>query len=91
MTERMISNRLRKLRELESQKAELEKQIEALKEEIKQDMSDKGLEEQKVGDFTIRFITIVTNRFDSKSFKKDHSDLYDRYIKAAESKRFTIA
>lgn len=91
MTERMISNRLRKLKELENRKTELEKQIEALKEEIKQDMSDKGLEEQKVGDCTIRFMTIVTNRFDSKAFKKDHLELYNRYIKAAESKRFTIA
>lgn len=38
MTERMIVNRVRKLKELEAQQKEIEEQIEALKAEIKADM-----------------------------------------------------
>lgn len=91
MTKRMISNRIRKLKELENQRAELDKQIEALKDEIKEDMDSKGLEEQKVGDYMIRFITVVTSRFDSSKLKKEHADLYSRYLKETSSRRFTVA
>ena len=44
MTERMIVNRVRKLKELEAQQKEIEEQIEALKAEIKADMPRKDLE-----------------------------------------------
>lgn len=91
MTERMISNRIRKLKELENQRAELDKQIEALKDEIKEDMDSKGLEEQQVGDYVVRFITVVTNRFDSNRLKKEYADLYSRYLKEISSRRFTVA
>lgn len=91
MTQRMISNRIRKLKELESQRAEIDKQIEALKDAIKEDMSNQGLQEQKVGNYVIRFITVVSDRFDSKTFKAEHAKLYNQYVKSIESKRFTIA
>lgn len=91
MTQRMISNRIRKLKELENQREELDKQIEALKDEIKEDMDSKGLEEQKVGDYVVRFITVVTNRFDSNKLKKEHADLYSRYLKETSCRRFTVA
>lgn len=87
----MISNRIRKLKELENQRAELDKQIEALKDEIKEDMDSKGLEEQKVGDYVVRFITVVTNSFDSSKLKKEHADLYSRYLKETSCRRFTVA
>lgn len=91
MTERMISNRIRKLKELENQRAELDKQIEVLKDEIKEDMDNKGLEEQKVGEYVVRFITVVTNRFDSSRLKKEHADIYRRYLKETSCRRFTVA
>lgn len=91
MTERMISNRIRKLKELENERGELDKQIEALKDEIKEDMDSKGLEEQQVGDYVVRFITVVTNRFDSSKLKKEHADLYGRYLRETSCRRFTVA
>ncbi len=90
MTERMIANRIKKLKELENQRAELDKQIEALKGEIKEDMNSKGLEEQKAGDYMIRFITVVQSRFDSSKLKKDNAELYSRYLKETSCRRFTV-
>ena len=43
MTERQIENRVRKLKELESQRKVLEEQEKALKAEIKKDMESKAL------------------------------------------------
>ncbi|MCH1971629.1 hypothetical protein MCI89_04610 [Muricomes sp. OA1] len=91
MTERMIVNRVRKLKELEAQQKEIEEQIEALKAEIKADMQRKDLEEQKAGDYMVRFTTVISNRFDGKAFKADHAKLYDQYMRATESRRFSIA
>ncbi|CUO05428.1 hypothetical protein EAI89_05485 [Eubacterium sp. am_0171] len=91
MTERMIVNRVRKLKELEAQQKEIEEQIEALKAEIKADMQRKDLEEQKAGDYMVRFTTVISNRFDGKAFKADHAKLYDQYIRTTESRRFSIA
>ena len=91
MTERMIVNRVRKLKELEAQQKEIEEQIEALKAEIKADMQRKDLEEQKAGDYMVRFTTVISNRFDGKAFKADQAKLYDQYIRTTESRRFSIA
>lgn len=91
MTERMIVNRVRKLKELEAQQKEIEEQIEALKAEIKADMQRKDLEEQRAGDYLVRFTTVISNRFDGKAFKADHAKLYDQYMRTTESRRFSIA
>ncbi len=90
MGTKAIENRVRKLQESEQMKKELDKQIEALKDEIKEDMDSKGLEEQKVGDYMVRFITVVTSRFDSSKLKKDNADLYSRYLKETSCRRFTV-
>lgn len=91
MTERMIVNRVRKLKELEAQKKDIEQQIEKLKAEIKADMEKRNLEEQKVGDYIVRFTTVISNKFDGKTFKADHAKLYKQYVRATESKRFSVA
>ncbi|RZT02107.1 hypothetical protein [Cuneatibacter caecimuris] len=90
MTDRMILNRVKKLKELEEQKKEIESQIDALKADIQQDMEEKGLEEQKAGDFLVRFTRVLSNRFDSRAFREEHSRLYSQYLKQTESRRFSI-
>ena len=90
MTERMLQNRVKKLKALEAQQKELESQIEALKGEIKADMEEKGLEQQKAGDFLIRWTTVLSSRFDSKAFQREHESLYDQYLKHTPSRQFSI-
>ncbi|MCP1110322.1 hypothetical protein [Ohessyouella blattaphilus] len=91
MGERAILNRVKKLKELEAQAKAIEAEMEELKAEIKRDMEAKGIEEQQAGDFVVRFKTIIGNRFDSKTFKAEHENLYRAYTKATENRRFSIA
>jgi len=91
MGERALLNRIQKLKALEGQQKELERQIEELKADIKADMKRKGLEELRAVEHIVRFTTVITNRFDSKAFKAEHSRLYDQYMKQLTSKRFSIA
>lgn len=91
MGTRALNNRVKKNKELERQKAELEKAIEELKAEIKAEMESKDVKELNTGLYVIRFKEVITNRFDSKTFKMDYTELYNEYLKAAVSKRFSIA
>lgn len=91
MGTRALNNRIEKIKELEKQKAELEKQIDSIKAEIKEEMENENINELDTGLYIIRFKDVTTNRFDSKAFKIDHIDLYNAYLKASVSKRFSIA
>ena len=90
MSERMIVNRVKKLKALEAQQKEIEAQIEALKDEIKADMQERGVEQQAAGDFLIRWTTVVSSRFDGETFQKEHAAMYSRYLKQTESRRFSV-
>ena len=91
MRERALENRIRKLKDLEAQQKALEEQMEKIKEEIKADMRSKGESEIHTASFVVRFKEVITNRFDSKSFAKDHKSLYEAYTKSQITMRFTIA
>lgn len=88
MTERMIVNRVNKLQALEAQKAELERQIEAVKDEIKNEMGD--VERLEAGDHVIRWAVVVSSRFDGKAFKHDYPEMYARYAKQTQARRFSV-
>lgn len=91
MGERAIENRIKKMKALEEQKKELEAQISSLQEEIKKEMENKGLEEMKAGIFIVRFTNVLSNRFDTKSFKEKYDALYKEFTKQVANRRFTIS
>ena len=91
MGERALKNRIKQLIELEKQQKAIQEQADKLKAEIKADMEAKGQEEMKVGDYLVRFKTILSTKFDTKAFKEEHKKLFEMYSKPAASKRFTIA
>lgn len=85
-----IENRIEKIREFESQKKRLEEEIEAIRNEIKQEMTNRGVDEISTKKFIIRFKEVVSNNFDSKRFKAEKPDLYEDYTVVRKSMRFTI-
>ena len=88
MTERAINYRLNKLMELEAQKKELEKQIEDIKSSIQTEMGqNEVLETPK---YLVRYTFVVSTRFDSKTFQKDHPKMYDKYAKESNYRRFSV-
>lgn len=91
MTERMIENRVNKLRALEAQQKELEAQAEAIRAELKSDLEEKGVEELKTKNFILRWKEIITSRLDGKALKAALPDVYSQFVKATTSRRFTIA
>lgn len=70
--------------------AELEAEAEALTDKIKQAMTERG-EETLTGDgWKASWKNVSSTRFDSKSFKAEHGELYAQYSKATITTRFTL-
>lgn len=91
MSTNELTSKVRELKELKAMAEELSAEISAIEDTIKAEMTAKGIEEMTVDVFKIRWTKVSSNRFDTTAFKKTHADLYSQYIKATETRRFTIA
>lgn len=85
----MVS-KVEQLKELEALIRDAQAEAEQLKDEIKAEMAKQNKEEMNVGRYIIRWTNVISERFDSKTFKNEMSVLYDRYLKQAKSRRFSI-
>jgi predicted phage-related endonuclease len=91
MSKNEIVSKIEAIRELEELIAEATTEAEALRDSIKAEMLDRGTEELTAGAYIVRWTSILTNRFDSTAFKREHSDLYKTFTKQIASRRFTIS
>ncbi|MBQ3702582.1 MAG: hypothetical protein II885_07485 [Oscillospiraceae bacterium] len=81
----------RNLMEVRTMIKELEAEAEALTDQIKGVMVDRG-EEVLTGDsWTASWKNVSSSRFDSKAFKADHADLYSAYSKQTTTCRFVLS
>lgn len=86
-----LVSRIEKLNEWQSLILEAEAEAEALRDSLKAELTERGVEELEAGQYIIRYTSVLTQRFDTTGFKKAHSELYKSFIKQSASKRFSIA
>lgn len=86
-----ISEKIRALKEWEEVIAEAQAEAEAIKDSIKAEMSARQVEELEADTFIVRWTSVLSNRFDTTAFKKEHNDLYKQFTKQTISRRFSIA
>lgn len=86
-----ITSKIEALRDLEALIEEAKAEAETLRDDIKQEMMNRGTEEMEVGQYIIRWTSVLSQRFDSTAFKKVMPDIYKAYTKQVSSKRFSIA
>ena len=79
------------LNEWEAIIADAQAEAEALRDEIKAEMLDRDTEELVAGAYIVRWTSVLSNRFDTTSFKKVYGDLYKAFTKQVSSKRFSIS
>ena len=91
MSRNEIEAKVEYLQELEAFIDELKAECDGIKDTIKAEMLDRDVTELQAGKYIIRWTDVLSNKFDSTSFKKVYGDLYKAFTKQVASKRFSIA
>ena len=91
MSNNEMITKIRELKELQSLIDEATAEAEAIRDELKAMMTDTGVSELTVDVYKLRYTSVTSNRFDSKAFKENYSELYAQYCKPSTSMRFTVA
>ena len=86
-----ITSKIEVLKDLEALIEEAKAEAETLRDEIKTEMLNRNTEEMEAGQYIIRWTSVLSQRFDTPSFKKVYGDLYKEYTKQTASRRFSIA
>lgn len=86
-----MQTKVNDLRELRRMADELEAEITAIQDSIKNHMTAQGVDELTGLDFKITWKEITSSRFDSTGFKKAQPELYRQFTKSSTSRRFVLA
>ena len=86
-----ITSKIEALKDLEALIVEAKAEAETLRDEIKAEMLNRNTEVMEAGQYIIRWTSVLSQRFDTTSFKKVYGDLYKEYTKQTASRRFSIA
>lgn len=87
-----LINKIEELKALEELIEEAKAAAEGLRDDLKDEMNTRGVEEMAAGRFILRFTPILSSRFDTKRFKeKFGEDVYKAFTREVSSRRFTIA
>lgn len=91
MSTNQINSKIEAILELEKIAQKAKEEAEILRNEIKLEMARRNTEELTVGQYIIRWTSVLSQRFDATAFKKVMPDIYKAYLKQVPSRRFTIA
>lgn len=71
--------------------AKAKAKADAIRDAIKEEMLRMGTEELTAGAYIIRYTSVLSNRFDTTTFKRLYADLYKDFTKPVSSRRFTVS
>lgn len=91
MSKSELITKIEALNEWENVIEEAKAEAEAIRDSIKSEMLEQDTEELIAGKYIIRWTSVLSNRFDTASFKKVYADLYKAFTKQSSSRRFTIS
>lgn len=86
-----LNTKIKELKELRRMAEELEAEIEAIQNSIKEEMSAQNTDILTGIDWKVTWKSVESSRFDTTTFKKENAALYNQYLKKTSSKRFLLA
>ena len=86
-----LLEKVKELRSLHNLADELATQIEALTDEVKAEMNNRGVDKLFLGDCKVTWTQYATTRFDTKTLKAENESLYVKYNKTIQARRFTVS
>ena len=91
MTRNEMITKIEALNEWEELLEEAKSEVDAIRTSIKEEMERQAVEELTCGQYIIRYTSVISNRFDSTTFKRLYSDLYKDFTKPVNSRRFSVS
>lgn len=86
-----LENKITQMQEWEALAEEAKAEAEALRDEIKAELTKKNAEEITTGKYIIRWTSVLSQRFDSTAFKRAMPDVYKAFTKQVSSRRFSVS
>ena len=80
-----------RMQEWEELAEQAKAEAEEIRDKSKGEMISRDTEELVAGRYIVRWTSVLSSRFDSTAFKREHADLYKDYVKQVSSKRFSVA
>ena len=91
MTKTEMLNLIETMNNYDELAAKAKEIADTIRNTLKEEMVRLETEELAVGTYIIRYTNVVSNRFDSTTFKRLYADLYKDFTKAVSSRRFTVS
>lgn len=91
MSTQELNTTARDLMSVRAMIVELEAEAEALTDKLKGVMVERGKEILQGDGWKATWKNVNSSRFDSRAFRADHVDLYDKYSKAVTTTRFVLS
>lgn len=88
---KMMSEKIREMRQLEQLIAEAEAEVEAIKDMLKAKMTEENTERMTVDIYEVRWTTVKSERLDTTAIKKAMPEIAQQFTKTTTSRRFSIA
>ena len=86
-----LETKITKMQEWEALAEEAKAEAEALRDEIKAELTRRNAEEVTTGKYIVRWTSVLSQRFDSTAFKRAMPDVYKAFTKQVSSRRFSIS
>ena len=91
MSKNEMINMIETMNNYDDLAAKAKAKADAIRETIKEEMIRQDTEELVAGAYIVRFTSVISNRFDSTTFKRLYADLYTDFTKPVSSRRFSVA
>ena len=91
MSKNEIATMIEQMNNYDELASKIKSKADAIREAIKAEMLARDTEELIAGQYIVRWTSVVSNRFDSTTFKRLYADLYKDFTKPVSSRRFTVS
>ena len=91
MTTKEITALIETMNNYDDLAAKAKAKADAIRASLKEEMLRLDTEELTAGAYILRYTSIISNRFDSTTFKRLYADLYRDFTKPVSSRRFTVS
>ena len=87
-----LESRITLMQQYEAEASSFKAKAEEIRDGIKEQMAAPQTSEIVTPNYVVRFVDVLTSRFDTKLFKETCGEgLYNRFLKQVASKRFTVS